>query len=75
MYLIEYLFLTCIDEDDPLADLLADKNDFPSSQRNPVAVRDKRNIIDNLFDTKVSNESLSSSKPGEKGNNLINIIF
>ncbi|XP_032676938.1 trichohyalin-like [Odontomachus brunneus] len=58
--------ITFADEDDPLADLLADKNDFPSSQRNPIAVRDKRNIIDNLFDTKVSNESISSSKPGSE---------
>ncbi|XP_014470107.1 PREDICTED: trichohyalin-like [Dinoponera quadriceps] len=56
--------ITFADEDDPLADLLADKDDFPPGQRNPVAVRDKRNIMDNLFDVKVSNESLSNLKPG-----------
>ncbi|EFN89448.1 Fas-binding factor 1, partial [Harpegnathos saltator] len=52
------------DEDDPLTDLLADKDDFPSGQKNTVAAKDKRNIIDNLFDVKVSNESLLNSKPG-----------
>jgi len=45
--------------------LLADKEDLPS-QKNPVGVRDKRSIIDDLFSKKISNESLSSSKPDEK---------
>ncbi|KAL6266223.1 hypothetical protein P5V15_003083 [Pogonomyrmex californicus] len=54
------------DEDDPLADLLADREDLPSSQKNPVIARDKRGIIDELFNKKISNESLSSSKADEK---------
>ncbi|XP_072767189.1 uncharacterized protein Twy isoform X2 [Anoplolepis gracilipes] len=56
--------ITFADEDDPLTDLLADK-DFSSGQKNLVAVRDK-SIIDDLFNKKISNESLSSLKPGEK---------
>lgn len=55
-----------IDEDDPLANLLADKEDLPSGQKNPVAVKDKRSIIDDLFNKRISNESLSSSKLDEK---------
>ncbi|XP_077265933.1 fas-binding factor 1 twitchy isoform X1 [Temnothorax americanus] len=58
--------ITFADEDDPLASLLADKEDLPSSQKNPVAVKDKRSIIDDLFNKRISNESLSSSKPDEK---------
>lgn len=46
--------------------MLADKEDLASSQKNPVAVRDKRSIIDDLFNKRISNESLSSSKPDEK---------
>lgn len=73
-FLTKYLFLTCTDEDDLLADLLADNDDFPSSQRNSVAARDKRNIIDNLFDVKISNESLSNPKPGKKKNSLMSVL-
>ncbi|XP_071627650.1 uncharacterized protein Twy [Temnothorax longispinosus] len=58
--------ITFADEDDPLASLLADKEDLPSSQKNPVAVKDKRSIIDDLFNKRISNESLSSSKPDGK---------
>lgn len=46
--------------------MLADKEDLPLSQKNPVAVKDKRSIIDDLFNKRISNESLSSSKPDEK---------
>ncbi|XP_011875456.1 PREDICTED: centrosomal protein of 290 kDa-like isoform X2 [Vollenhovia emeryi] len=52
-------------EDDPLASLLADKEDPPPSQRNPVAVKDRRSLIDDLFNKKTSNESLSSSRLDE----------
>lgn len=64
--------ITFADEDDPLADLLADK-DFSSGQKNLVGVRDK-SIIDDLFNKKVSNESLSSFKPSEKENNLTSAL-
>lgn len=37
---------------------------MPTGPKNPT--RDKRSIIDDLFDKKFSNESLSSSKPDEK---------
>ncbi|XP_029172674.1 LOW QUALITY PROTEIN: trichohyalin-like [Nylanderia fulva] len=50
--------ITFADEDDMLDDLLADKN-FSSGQKNPI--RDK-SIIDDLFNKKVSNESLSNEK-------------
>jgi len=53
-----------------LTNLLIDKEDMPTSQKTPIAIRDKRSIIDDLFDKKFSNESLSSSKPDEKENNL-----
>lgn len=39
--------------------MLADKEDFPSGQKNP-AMRERRNIIDNLFD---KNKVFSESKP------------
>jgi len=64
-YYLLLIYKYSIDEDDPLASLLADKEDLPS-QKNPVGVRDKRSIIDDLFSKKISNESLSSSKPDEK---------
>ncbi|KAL6434459.1 hypothetical protein ACFW04_006100 [Cataglyphis niger] len=65
--------ITFADEDDPLADLLADK-DFSSGQKNLVAVRDK-SIIDDLFNNKkISNETLSSLKPSEKENNLTSML-
>ncbi|GAB1863771.1 Fas-binding factor 1 [Camponotus japonicus] len=63
--------ITFADEDDPLADLLADK-DFSSDRKNLVAVKDK-SIIDDLFNKKVSNESLSL-KPSEKENNLTSVL-
>ncbi|XP_012534845.2 golgin subfamily A member 4 isoform X1 [Monomorium pharaonis] len=61
--------ITFADEDDPLASLLADKEDLPSNQKNPAAVKDKRSILD-LFSNKISNESLSSSKADEKETGL-----
>lgn len=63
--IISFIY-SLIDEDDPLASLLADKEDLPSSQKTPVAVKDKRSIIDDLFNKRISNESLSSSKPDER---------
>lgn len=54
--------------------MLADKEDLPSSQKNPVAVRDKRSIIDDLFSKKISNESLSSSKLDEKEIGLMSAL-
>lgn len=67
MYCIQiFHYFLFVDEDDPLTSLLADKEDLPSSQKNPVAVKDKRSIIDDLFSKRISNESLSSSKPDEK---------
>lgn len=63
--------ITFADEDDLLDDLLADK-DFSLGQ-NPIAIRDK-SIIDDLFNKKVSNESLSNLKPGEKDNNLTSAL-
>lgn len=75
-FLIKHYYIIIIfyfiDEDDPLADLLADK-DFSSGQKNLVGVRDK-SIIDDLFNKKVSNESLSSFKPSEKENNLTSAL-
>jgi len=56
-----------------LTNLLIDKEDMPTSQKTPIAIRDKRSIIDDLFDKKFSNESLSSSKPDEKENNLTSV--
>lgn len=50
--------------------MLADK-DF-SSDRKKVAIKDK-SIIDDLFNKKVSNESLSL-KPSEKENNLTSVL-
>lgn len=69
MYTFNKIYFT--DEDDPLADLLADK-DFSSDRKNLVAVKDK-SIIDDLFNKKVSNESLSL-KPNEKENNLTSVL-
>ncbi|XP_012216411.1 fas-binding factor 1-like [Linepithema humile] len=66
--------ITFADEDDPLTDLLAEKEDFPSSQKNPMPVKDKRNIIDDLFNKKVSNESLTKSKSDEKENSLMSAL-
>lgn len=67
IYIIISLFVySLIDEDDPLANLLADKEDLSSSQKNLVAVKDKRSIIDDLFNKRISNESLSSSKPDDR---------
>lgn len=54
--------------------MLADKEDLPSSQKNLVAVRDKRSIIDDLFSKKISNESLSSSKLDEKEIGLMSAL-
>lgn len=51
--------------------MLADK-DFSSDRKNLVAVKDK-SIIDDLFNKKVSNESLSL-KPSEKENNLTSVL-
>lgn len=66
--------ITFADEDDPLANLLTDKEDLPSSQKNPVAVKDKRSIIDDLFNKRISNESLSSSKPDEDSTFALNAM-
>ncbi|XP_025986119.1 golgin subfamily A member 4 isoform X1 [Solenopsis invicta] len=66
--------ITFADEDDPLASLLADKEDLPSIQKNPIAVRDKRSIIDDLFSKKISNESLLSSKSDEKETGLTSAL-
>lgn len=51
--------------------MLAEKEEFPLSQKNPVSVKDKRNIIDDLFSKKVSNESLTKSRSDEKENGLM----
>lgn len=61
-------FLVFIDENDSLTDLLADKDNLQSGQKNTLAVRDKWN--DNLFDIKVSSDSLSNSKTGEKNSSM-----
>lgn len=73
MYRLFYYF-SFVDEDDPLASLLADKEDLPSIQKNPIAVRDKRSIIDDLFSKKISNESLLSSKSDEKETGLTSAL-
>ncbi|KAL0122927.1 hypothetical protein PUN28_007531 [Cardiocondyla obscurior] len=67
-YSIDYfvnLFILFVDED-PLAGLLADNEDLSSSPKNLSATKDKRSLIDDFFSKKISNESLSSSKPDEK---------
>ncbi|XP_018317647.1 golgin subfamily A member 4 [Mycetomoellerius zeteki] len=66
--------ITFADEDDPLVSLLADKEDLLSNQKIPVAVRDKRSIIDDLFSKKTSNELLSSSKSDEKEIGLMSAL-
>lgn len=71
---ISSIFSTFVDynEDDPLADLLSDKKDLSLSQKYSVAIKDKRNALDNLFDVKHSNESLS--KLEERDNSLLSMV-
>ncbi|XP_018348196.1 PREDICTED: golgin subfamily A member 4-like isoform X2 [Trachymyrmex septentrionalis] len=66
--------ITFADEDDPLVSLLADKEDLSLNQKIPVAVKDKRSIIDDLFSKKASNELLSDSKSDEKEIGLMSAL-
>ncbi|KYN01175.1 Fas-binding factor 1 like protein [Cyphomyrmex costatus] len=58
--------ITFADEDDPLVSLLNDKEDLLSSQKIPIAAKEKRNVLDDLFSKKTS-ELLSSKSEKEIG--------